>query len=91
MRKLVYQFQVRQRPLPAASHSRHRHRSLENEPVFLFQQLLIAYLEILPRLSAPNYKADLRQGVAVAYVSCEPTESERELFDEDCEPGEEEQ
>jgi len=53
--------------------------------------LLIAYLEILPRLFAPIYKADLRQGVAVAYVSCEPTESARELFDEDCEPVEEEQ
>jgi hypothetical protein len=24
----------------------------------------------------PNYKADLRQGVAVAYVSCEPIEEE---------------
>ena len=34
--------------------------------------------------------ADLRQGVAVEYVSCEPTDSARELFDEDCEPVEEE-
>jgi len=25
------------------------------------------------------------------YFSCEPTDSARELFDEDCEPGEEEQ
>ncbi len=29
--------------------------------------------------------------MAVEYVSCEPTESARELFDEDCEPVEEEQ
>ena len=28
----------------------------------------------------------MRQGMAVEYVSCEPTESARELFDEDCEP-----
>ncbi|MBQ3901166.1 MAG: hypothetical protein II736_05525, partial [Clostridia bacterium] len=48
-------------------------------------------LEIPSHLSAPNYKADLRQGVAVEYVSCEPTESARELFDEDCDPVEEEQ
>ena len=38
----------------------------------------VGYLEIIPsHLSAPNYKADLRQGVAVEYVSCEPTESAR--------------
>ena len=37
----------------------------------------------------PNYKADLRQDVA--YVSCEPTESARGLFGEDCEPIEEEE
>ena len=43
----------------------------------------VGYLEIPSRLSAPNYKADLRQGVAVEYVSCEPTESARELFDEE--------
>ena len=51
----------------------------------------VGYLEIPAHLSAPNYKADLRQGVAVEYVSCEPTESARELFDEDCEPVEEAQ
>ena len=41
------------------------------------------YLEIPSRLSAPNYKTALRQGAAVEYVSCEPTESARELFDEE--------
>ena len=51
----------------------------------------VGYLEIPSHLSAPNYKADLRQGVAVEYVSCEPTVSAEELFDEDCEPVEEEQ
>ena len=49
------------------------------------------YPEIPSRLSAPNYKADLRQGAAVEYVSCEPTESARELFDGEYEPVEEEQ
>ena len=48
----------------------------------------VGYLEIPSHLSAPNYKADLRQGVAVEYVSCEPTECARELFDEECEPEE---
>ena len=51
----------------------------------------VGYLEIPSHLSAPNYKADLRQGVTVEYVSCEPTESARELFDEEYEPVEEEQ
>ena len=51
----------------------------------------VGYLEIPSHLTAPNYKGDLRQGVAVEYVSCEPTESARELFDEDCEPVEEEE
>ena len=51
----------------------------------------VGYLEIPANLSARNYKADLRQGVAVEYVSCEPTESARELFDEEYEPVEEEQ
>ena len=43
------------------------------------------------RHSGLSYTANLRQGVAVEYVSCEPTESARELFEEDCEPVEEEQ
>ncbi|MBE6990785.1 MAG: DUF4368 domain-containing protein, partial [Ruminococcaceae bacterium] len=51
----------------------------------------VGYLEIPSRLSAPNYKADLRQGVAVEYVSCEPTGNACEMVDEDCEPVEEEQ
>ena len=42
-------------------------------------ELQIPYLEIPSHLSAPNYKADLRQGVAVEYVSCEPTYSESAL------------
>ena len=46
------------------------------------------YLPIPEHLSAPNYTADLRQGVAVEYVSCEPTPAARELFDEDAEPEE---
>ena len=48
----------------------------------------VGYLPIPEHLSAPNYTADLRQGVAVEYVSCEPTPAARELFDEDTEPEE---
>ena len=59
--------------------------------IILIYYKFVGYLEIPSHLSAPNYKADLRQGVAVEYVSCEPTESARELFDEECEPVEEEQ
>ena len=51
----------------------------------------VGYLEIPSHLTAPNYKADLRQGMAVEYISCEPTESARELFDENCESVEEDQ
>ena len=46
------------------------------------------YLPIPEHLSAPNYTADLRQGVAVEYVSCEPTPAARELFKEDAEQEE---
>ena len=49
----------------------------------------VGYLEIPSRLSAPNYRADLRQGVAVEYVSCEPSITARELFGEDTAPVEE--
>lgn len=51
----------------------------------------VGYLEIPSNLPAPNYKADLRQGVAVKCVSYKPTESARELFDEEYESVEEEQ
>ncbi len=43
------------------------------------------------RSSGAGYAADLRQGAAAEHVSCEPTESARELFNKDCEPAEEEQ
>ena len=50
------------------------------------------YPEIPSHLTAPNCKADLRQGVAVEYVSCEPTGNACEMVDEedeDYEPVEE--
>ena len=50
----------------------------------------VGYLAIPESFSAPNYRADLRQGVAVEYVSCEPTVNAQELFDEEYEPVEEE-
>ena len=31
----------------------------------------------------PNYTADIREGVAVEYVSCEPSENLKELFPEE--------
>ena len=50
----------------------------------------VGYLAIPESFSAPNYRADLRQGVAVEYVSCEPSITARELFGEDAAPvGEE--
>ena len=43
----------------------------------------MGYLEIPANLSARNYKADLRQGVAVEYVSCEPMGNACEMVDEE--------
>ena len=48
-------------------------------------------LSILESFSVPNYKADLRQGVAVESVSCEPSTTAREIFDEDAATVEEAQ
>ena len=52
----------------------------------------VGYLAIPESFSAPNYRADLRQGVAVEYVSCEPSGNACEMADEedeDYEPVEE--
>ena len=42
----------------------------------------VGYLDIDPALCHPNYTADIREGVAVEYVSCEPPENLKELFPE---------
>ena len=42
----------------------------------------VGYLDIDPTQCHPNYTADIREGVAVEYVSCEPPDSLRELFSE---------
>ena len=42
----------------------------------------VGYLDIDPTQCHPNYTADIREGVAVEYVSCEPTENLKELFPE---------
>ena len=42
----------------------------------------VGYLDIDPTQCNPNYTADIREGVAVEYVSCEPTENLKELFPE---------
>ena len=36
-----------------------------------------------PNKDLPNYIADIREGVAVEYVSCEPSENLKELFPEE--------
>ena len=40
----------------------------------------VGYLDIDPAQCHPNYTADIREGVAVEYVSCEPSDSLNELF-----------
>ena len=42
----------------------------------------VGYLDIDPTQCHPNYTADIREGVAVEYVSCEPMENLKELFPE---------
>ena len=42
----------------------------------------VGYLDIDPAQCHPNCTADIREGVAVEYVSCEPPDSLRELFSE---------
>ena len=50
----------------------------------------VGYLDI-PTQCHPNYTAVIREGVAVEHVSGEPSESARELRDEDGEPVEDKQ
>lgn len=40
----------------------------------------VGYLDIDPAPCHPNCTADIREGVAVEYVSCEPPENLKELF-----------
>lgn len=42
----------------------------------------VGYLDIDPTQCYPNYTADIREGVAIEYVSCEPSDSMKELFPE---------
>ena len=42
----------------------------------------VGYLDIDPTQCHPNYTADIREGVAIEYVSCEPSDSMKELFPE---------
>ena len=42
----------------------------------------VGYLDIDPTQCRPNYTADIREGVAIEYVSCEPSDSLKELFSE---------
>ena len=43
----------------------------------------VGYLAVPERMDMPNYIADLREGVAVEYVSCEPSENLKALFPEE--------
>ena len=40
----------------------------------------VGYLDIDPTQCRPNYTADIREGVAIEYISCEPPENLKELF-----------
>ena len=40
------------------------------------------YQQINPTQCRPNYTADIREGVAIEYISCEPPENLKELFPE---------
>ena len=42
----------------------------------------VGYLDIDPMQCHPNYTADIREGVAIEYISCEPLENLKELFPE---------
>ena len=42
----------------------------------------LQYLDIDPTQCHPNYNGDIREGVAIEYVSCEPSDSLKELFPE---------
>lgn len=42
----------------------------------------VGYLGIDPTQCHPNYTADIREGVTIEYVSCEPSDSMKELFPE---------
>ena len=42
----------------------------------------VGYLDIDPTQCHPNYTADIREGVAVEYVSCGPSDGQKELFPE---------
>ena len=42
----------------------------------------VGYLDIDPTQRHPNYTADIREGVAIEYISCEPPENLKELFPE---------
>ena len=42
----------------------------------------VGYLDIDPTQCHPTYTADIREGVAIEYVSCEPSDSMKELFPE---------
>lgn len=44
----------------------------------------VGYLDIDPTQCHPDYTADIREGVAIEYVSCEPPDSLKELFSEGC-------
>ena len=42
----------------------------------------VGYLDIDPTQCHPDYTADIREGIAIEYVSCEPPGSLKELFSE---------
>ena len=52
----------------------HARRGVQNKTQRLvIYYKFVGYLDIDPTQCHPNYTADIREGVAVEYVSCEPT------------------
>ena len=49
----------------------------------VFSYRFFGYLDIDPRQCHPIFTSDIREGVAVEYVSCEPSEGMKELFPEE--------
>ena len=51
----------------------------KTQRLFIYYKF-VWYLDINPTQCHPNYTADIREGVAVEYVSCEPPGGLEELF-----------
>lgn len=60
--------------------TRRRERAKIKTQRLVIYYKFVGYLDIDPAQCHPNCTADIREGVAVEYVSCEPPENLKELF-----------